>query len=81
MKDRTTPPVIWEFLNRLRQAKIHFILASHRDDTIMVQIAVPGERWKVEFMPDGKLEIERFRSDGQIAGHREIEVLFRDFGD
>jgi hypothetical protein len=45
-----------EFLQRLRSAKIHFSLASHREDVVMVQIAVPGERWEVEFLADGSVD-------------------------
>ena len=34
----------------------------------MVNIALPGERWEVEFFPDRGPEIEIFRSDGEIFG-------------
>ncbi len=70
-----------DFLNRLREAKIHFTLASFRDDTVMVQLAVPGERWEVEFFTDGSVEVERFRSSGEIFDATALEILFKDFGD
>jgi len=75
------PATLLEFINRLRAAKIYFTLASIREEAVMVQISVPGERWEVEFLDDGKIEVERFRSSGQISDGREIEVLFKDFGD
>lgn len=34
----------------------------------MVLVAVPGERWEVEFFPDQPPEVEVFRSDGSIGG-------------
>ena len=72
---------VLDFLDRLREAKIHFTLASHRDDAIMVQITVPGERWEVEFMKDGSVEVERFRSNGQITNQAELATLFNLFSD
>jgi hypothetical protein len=53
----------------------------------MVEIAVPGKRWEVEFMDDGTIEIEKFISTGQIfnceeVGQcKEIEELFSEFSD
>jgi hypothetical protein len=69
-----------EFLNKLEDLKIFYRLNKVRD-AIMVEIAVPGERWEVEFMKDNKVVIERFISDGIIKDERELEVLFRDFSD
>jgi hypothetical protein len=43
------------FLDRLEKARIHYSLAYSRQDAVMVQIAVPGERWEVEFMGDGTI--------------------------
>ena len=35
-------------------------------DSILIEIAVPGQRWEVEFMANGKIEIEKFISGGVI---------------
>jgi hypothetical protein len=32
----------------------------------MVVVAVPGERWEVEFFDDDSVEVERFVSNGEI---------------
>lgn len=69
------------FLDRLRESKIHFSLASHREGAIMIQITVPGERWEVEFLGDGSVEVERFRSDGQISDQSALETLFEQFAE
>ncbi len=63
------------FLKQLEQANIHYTLASHRDDAIMVLITAPGERWEVEFMEDGSVEIERFVSNGEICGEETLQEL------
>ncbi|USG67069.1 hypothetical protein NDK47_07200 [Brevibacillus ruminantium] len=48
------------FLNKLEKSKIFYKLNKVRDEAIMVEIAVPGQRWEVEFMDDGTVEIEKF---------------------
>ncbi|MEH2168557.1 MAG: hypothetical protein V7K41_18250 [Nostoc sp.] len=64
------------FLNQLEQEKISYTLAHHRDETIMVNVAVAGERWEVEFFEDGSIEVERFVSSGEINGEEVFSELF-----
>jgi hypothetical protein len=66
---------------RLAQAKLHYSLGRVRDGFIMVSVAVPGQRWEIEFAPDGEVEVEIFKSDGTIAGSQALARLFREFGD
>ncbi|MCM3629480.1 hypothetical protein M3194_19255 [Paenibacillus glycanilyticus] len=47
----------------------------------MVEVAVPGQRWEIEFMDDGTIEIEKFISDGEIYDAAELEVLLKGFSD
>jgi hypothetical protein len=37
-----------------------------RDAALMVAVAVPGERWEIEFFEDGHIELERFLSQGVV---------------
>ena len=67
--------------SRLRNAKIHYRLNQVRQEAIMVEIAVPGERWEVEFFGDGSVEIERFKSDGAIFGEEELAELFKKYSE
>ncbi len=69
------------FLNDLRGGKIHYRLSQHRDDAIMVEVAVPGERWEVEFLDDGTVEAEAFRSDGSIHDASILERIIRSHSD
>ena len=69
------------FLNKLEESNIAYSLKKIRDEAIMVAIRVPGERWEVEFMDDGTVEIEKFISDGDYYDQKELEILFRDFSD
>ncbi len=44
-----------DFLSELDARKVHHRLSRVRPEAIMVEIAVPGERWEVEFFADGHL--------------------------
>lgn len=57
---------LFEFLHRLEEANASFRLGRIRHESILVEVYAPGEHWEVEFMEDGSLEIERFRSGGDI---------------
>jgi len=69
-----------EFLDKLDEVGIYYRLNKIRD-SILVEIAVPGQRWEVEFMEDGSIEIEKFMTQIKIYDEQELEVLFRDFSD
>jgi hypothetical protein len=81
----TEPPAkletLLDFLSRLQGAKIWYCLKQIRDEAIMVEVSVPGKRWEIEFMRDGTIEVERFKSNGEIFGAAAIEELFNRFSD
>jgi hypothetical protein len=70
-----------DFLNRLDSVGLHYALAHTRPDSIMVDVSVPGWRWEVEFMADGSLAVERYRS---VAGVESdpglLDQLVAEFG-
>ena len=77
-----------ELLERLEEKKIHYKLNKTRDDTIMIEVAVPGQRWEIEYNTYGKssehsckIEIEKFVSNGTLYDESELETLFCDFSD
>ena len=70
-----------DFLEQLRRRKIFFSLSRERVDAIMVTIVVPGERWEVEYLRDGTVDVEVFRSDGAIRDETSLDRLFREFSD
>lgn len=69
------------FLKQLEQEHIDYTLASHRDGAIMVLVTVPGERWEIEFVGNGSVEIERFISNGEICGEEAFQQLFVRYAD
>ena len=64
------------FLQNLEKQAIDYSLAHHRDEAVMVIVAVPGERWEIEFLSDGSVEVEKFVSNGEIAGEEALGELF-----
>ena len=77
-----------ELLEKLEEKKIYYKLNKTRNDTIMVEVSVPGQRWEIEYNTYGtspesncKIEIEKFVSNGILYDESELETLFRDFSD
>ena len=70
-----------EFLNMLDKRKIYYQLNKIRPDGIMIEVAVPGQRWEIEYMEDGTIEIEKFISDGSFYGAEELNILLDQFSD
>jgi hypothetical protein len=70
---------LFEFLRRLEDANASFRLGRIRHESVLVEVYAPGEHWEVEFMEDGSLEIERFRSPGDIFDDRALPELWQLF--
>jgi hypothetical protein len=71
-------------LDRLKRAKIYYTLHHSRDDAIMVEVTVPGQRWEIELVDYGdefQYEIERFASNGEIEDKTALDSLFACFSD
>ena len=63
-------------LERLDEAKIPYTLSHSRDDAVMVCAFAPGEYWEIEYMEDGGVDIERYRSNGHIDDESALAELF-----
>ena len=68
-----------DFLNRLDRSNIHYRIAHDRPDSVRVDVSLAGWRCEFDFMADGLVDIERFRS---VAGVETdpalIDDLFRE---
>ncbi len=71
----------FDVIARLNAAGIHHTITSIRDGALLIDAAVPGERWEIEVFDDGHLEIERYRSNGEIADETALTDLFARFSD
>jgi hypothetical protein len=63
---------LYQLLRRLEDAKIHFTLARHRDDTVLVTLTLVGERVEVDVFEDGHMEVSRFSGSEDIVGGAEL---------
>ena len=70
-----TTEYLLTFLNKLEENHIYYRLNKVRD-AILVEIAIPGERWEVEFFPDGNIEVEKFVTTGEILDISALSDLF-----
>ncbi len=69
------------FLNDLQERKIYYKLNHISPDSILVEIALPGERIEVEFMEDGTVYTERFKSADMISGFDALLELLDKYSD
>lgn len=77
----STPHLVYRLLEELETAKIHYDLHRLRDDSIMILAQVPGSYYEIEVFPDERVEVEVFKSDGQIGGQEVIAELFANYSE
>jgi hypothetical protein len=65
------------FLDRLDNAKVPYRLSKHLYDAISVEAYAPSEHWEIDFLADGDVYVERFRSNGHIDDETVLDELFR----
>ena len=65
------------FLDQLGRSKIWYRM-HHVRDSVMIDVAIPGERWEVEFFEDGHVEVERFMSPGEMDDETVLDRLFEE---
>jgi hypothetical protein len=71
-----------DFLNKLDEHGIGYAMEHNREDTLTVFVAVPGERWEVEFRASGDVEVEVFYSgadEEDLEGEEALERLFANY--
>ncbi|KJR97698.1 MAG: hypothetical protein VR68_12325 [Peptococcaceae bacterium BRH_c4a] len=72
---------LMRLLNKLEEKRIYYRINKIRSESIMIEVVIPGQRWEIEFMENGTIEIEKFISDGKIYCAEELEVLYKDYSD
>ena len=48
----------------LERRNVRYTLQIARRDALLLDVAVPGERWEIEYFDDGRCEVEVFKSQG-----------------
>jgi hypothetical protein len=52
-----------------------------REETVMIEVRVPGRHYEIEVFADGEIKVEVYKSDGQIGGQEFVDELLRDVSD
>jgi hypothetical protein len=68
-------------LKEIESRKIHYTLQRYLDDSISLCVAVPGERWEIDINQFGEMQIEIFKSNGEIHDSEMLDDLFERFAD
>ncbi|RAR58782.1 hypothetical protein C7401_11298 [Paraburkholderia unamae] len=58
---------LFTLLEKLDAARIHYTLGRHRSESVLVSIAVVGQRIEIDVFRDGHMEVARF------VGHEDVE--------
>ncbi|MEM7032188.1 MAG: hypothetical protein AAF629_21735 [Chloroflexota bacterium] len=66
---------LMEFLQKLEETDVYYALAHHHDEAIMVEVALNGERWEVEFIADGSIVADRFVRDDDLDEDEALKIL------
>lgn len=70
---------VTKFIHQLNEAKIYHTVRCTRNDAISIDVSVPGQRWEIDFLSDGTIDIEIFKSDGNIYDSSKLSELFKNF--
>jgi hypothetical protein len=70
-----------DFLKQLEKHKISYTFSRYLNDSISICVVVPGERWEIDVNHFGEIQIEIFKSDGEMYDSKMIENLFEQFSD
>jgi hypothetical protein len=69
-------------LAELDRRHVPYQLQVVRPEALMVSVAIPGERWEIEFFDDDdRVEVERFISQGVEAADGIVPGLLSYFDD
>ena len=71
---------VFSFARRLEDAGIPYELSIQREDAIMFTVCVPHERWEIELLADGSIEVEVYKSFGETGDERMLARLFERHG-
>lgn len=65
---------------RLNAAGIWNEVRLFREDGLTVLAHVPGEYWEIDLLADGTVDVEVFRSKGELESESAIERLIAEHG-
>jgi hypothetical protein len=71
----------FELLNELDAARVHYTVARHLPDSVMVTATFVGERVEAIVFSDGQVWVSRFKGSESVEGGAEVmRQLIREKG-
>ena len=58
---------LFQILEALDAARLHYRLSRHRDDTVLVTVTAVEERMEIDVFADGHVEFCRFRGTEHVS--------------
>jgi hypothetical protein len=77
----TTINELIQFLKHLESKKIYYSLTRYLEDSLSIAVVVPGERWEIDINQRNEIQIEIFKSNGEIYNSSMLQILFDKFSD
>ena len=68
---------LMKLLEELDRLNAYYNLRRTRDDAISIDIATPGARWEIDFLPNERIDVEIFRSDGEMYDESKLVEFFK----
>ena len=65
---------------RLNAAGIWNEVRLFREDGLTILAHVPGEYWEIDLLTDGSIDVEVFRSKGELEAESAVERLIAEHG-
>ncbi|MBB5456418.1 hypothetical protein OKW30_002978 [Paraburkholderia sp. Clong3] len=66
------PHPLYDLLDKLDDAKIHYSLSRQRLGSVLLSITVVGQRVEIDVFGDGHMEVSRFIGHEDIEGGAEL---------
>ncbi len=71
---------LFDIIDALEKARIHFSLARNRSDAVSICVAVPGERIEIDVLVDGQIEVSRFKGcETVLGGQEQVDVILVEY--
>lgn len=72
---------VWNLSERLKSRSIWHEINICRHDGVTVVCHAPGEYWEIDFLEGGGIDVEVYRSTGDLQTESAIEDLIANFGE
>jgi|1186.fasta_scaffold1293986_2 hypothetical protein len=66
---------VWSVSERLEAKGVWHEIRTHRYDAVTILAHVPGQYWEIDFLEDGSVDVEVFRSTQTLEDESAIERL------